>query len=280
MLAIIRTGVAVLALLAPAAAASAADHLKIRVATEAAYKPWNYKEPDGTLVGYDIDVINDICARIDASCELVEHAWDGIFPALQAGQFDAIISGTNSTAERRKTMAFSRNYALSPRRFAVTTDSPITDLDVGLDFIDLDEISPEEQAALDKLKQKLKGKSIGVQVSTTLEKFLRKYLADTVDLRTYGSFEDRDLDLFSGRIDIGMGSTSYLIPAINDGKPLRMVGPGLNGDVFGGGQSIPMRLEDREIADKLSEGINAAIADGSLKKYSIKWFGYDISPPN
>ncbi|MEW9612566.1 transporter substrate-binding domain-containing protein [Shinella sp. S4-D37] len=56
--------------------ANAADTL--RIATEGAYAPWNFSGPNGTLEGFEIDLTNDLCKRMNRECEIVAHNWDGI----------------------------------------------------------------------------------------------------------------------------------------------------------------------------------------------------------
>jgi octopine/nopaline transport system substrate-binding protein len=257
--------------------AVAKDWSTIRIATEGAYKPWNYTDSAGNLIGYEIDLYADLCARMGVECTLIPTAWKGIIPGLEANRYDAIMAAMNSTPKRRKAITFSRNYASAPRYFYVTPDSEIQALDTGAEMLDLDnaEMSADQVA---KLAELLGGKSVGVQVNTTFEDFLRKYLADAVEIRTYDTQENLDLDLESGRVDIGMGSSSYLTPAIADGKPLIVLGPGITGDVYGSGQSVGVRKEDQALADMFSVAIDAAITDGTIAELTTKWFGYSLAP--
>ncbi|MFN3321690.1 MAG: transporter substrate-binding domain-containing protein, partial [Allorhizobium sp.] len=64
------------ALAASLHAVHAAD--KVRIATEGAYAPWNFSGPNGTLEGFEIDLANDLCKRMNRECEIVAQNWDGI----------------------------------------------------------------------------------------------------------------------------------------------------------------------------------------------------------
>lgn len=266
------------AVLAMGGQAIAKDYEKIRIATEGAFKPWNFKDTNGELKGFDIDIANDLCARMKVECEISEQAWKGIIPALNVKKYDAIIAGMNSTEKRRQAIAFSRPYAIAERKFYVTPDSPLAGLTTGMSFINLDEVSAEEQKDIDLLKSKLQGKVIGVQAQTILESFVKKYMADAVEIRTYDSQESLDLDVEAGRVDAGMASASYLLPAIKDGKKFAMIGAGFAGDVFGTGISVGLRKEDTDLQAKFSKAIEEAIADGTVEKLSDKWFGFNLKP--
>jgi polar amino acid transport system substrate-binding protein len=82
----------------------------IRVATDATYPPFEMLDANKNIVGYDIDLITEICKLANCKPEIKSTAWDGIFPALQKGDFDAVISGVTITAERDKTMDFTEPY--------------------------------------------------------------------------------------------------------------------------------------------------------------------------
>lgn len=259
------------------APAFADDWTSVRIATEGAYKPWNFTDSAGNLIGYEIDLYADLCARMSVECTLIPTAWKGMIPGLEANRYDAIMAAMNSTPKRREAITFSRNYASAPRYFYVTPDSEMQALDIGAEMLNLDNAETSADLVA-KLAEALSGKSVGVQVNTTFEDFLTKYLADAVEIRTYDTQENVDLDVESGRVDVGLGSSSYLTPAIADGKPLIVLGPGISGDVFGSGQSVGVRKEDQALADMFSVAIDAAIADGTIAELTTKWFGYSLAP--
>lgn len=75
---------------------------KLRVGVEGAYPPFSWKEPDGTLKGFDIDFAHEVCKRLKRECVLVEQEWDGMIPALLSRKFDTIIASMSITEERKK----------------------------------------------------------------------------------------------------------------------------------------------------------------------------------
>jgi len=252
----------------------------VRIATEGAYAPWNFTNSAGKLDGYEVDLYADLCERMRVQCELMQTAWEGIIPALQAGKFDAIMAGMSITDKRKEVITFSRSYMGSPASLVVVKSSPLAGLDVGLATISLASVDDSEKAALDKMKAALKGKTVGVQISTTHENFLNEYLGDTVTVKTYDTQENLDLDLGAGRIDAALASLSYWVPLLNGekGKTMTMTGPKMDGGPFGNGVGAGIRKEDQELADMFTKAINEAIADGTIAKLSTKWFGFDGTP--
>src|SRR6188472_3446287 len=53
------------------AGAASAQEKTVKIATEGAYAPWNFTAPGGKLDGFEIDLANDLCARMKAKCEVV-----------------------------------------------------------------------------------------------------------------------------------------------------------------------------------------------------------------
>ena len=80
----------------------------IKIGTEGAYPPWNSKDASGNLIGFEVELANELCKIMKAECTIVEQDWDGMIPALLMRKFDAIMDGRSITAERQKTITFSQ----------------------------------------------------------------------------------------------------------------------------------------------------------------------------
>lgn len=95
----------------PKADTAASEQQKvIKIATEGAYPPFNNLDANGNLVGFDVDVANALCAKMNAKCEIVAQDWEGIIPSLLANKYDAIIAGMSITPERLEKVDFSEPY--------------------------------------------------------------------------------------------------------------------------------------------------------------------------
>lgn len=95
----------------------------LRVATEGAFPPYNFTNPDGTLAGFDIDIANGICDKMQVKCEIIAQDWDGIIPSLKAGKYDAIVAAMAVTEERKAQIDFSEPYYSTPLVFVAKKDS-------------------------------------------------------------------------------------------------------------------------------------------------------------
>ena len=85
----------------------------LKVGSDTTYPPMETVDPaSGQIVGFDVDLMNAICGKINCKAEFVTTAWDGIFAALQQGQFDLVASGVSITDERKQTMDFSDPYII------------------------------------------------------------------------------------------------------------------------------------------------------------------------
>jgi polar amino acid transport system substrate-binding protein/arginine/ornithine transport system substrate-binding protein len=155
---------------------------KLRIGVEGAYPPFSWKEADGTLKGFDIDIAVALCEKMGRECDLVEQDWDGIIPALLAKKYDAIIASMSITEERKKRVDFTGKYYNTPARFVAAKDA---------DF--------------DATTEGLKGKVVGVQRGTTHQCYMEKMFPDT-ELKLYGTQEEVFLDLGAGRIDAQINS--------------------------------------------------------------------------
>ena len=69
----------------------------IKIGTEGAYPPWNSKDASGNLIGFEVELANELCAIMKAECTIVEQDWDGMIPALLMRKFDAIMAGMSIT---------------------------------------------------------------------------------------------------------------------------------------------------------------------------------------
>jgi octopine/nopaline transport system substrate-binding protein len=263
-------------------AASAQEAPKsITIATEGAYAPWNFTTADGKLDGLEVEIANDLCARMKVKCTIVAQDWDGLIPSLNAGKFDVIMASMFITDKRLEVMDFTQPYAVDPASFAVAKDSELGKLGMSSEKFTLNDEAPAK-AAIDKLRPLLKGKIIGVQAATLIQKFVETYFGDVVEIRAYKTTEQHDLDLAAGRVDGLFAQQTALAATLakSEFADYTIAGPGFVGGVFGRGTGAGVRKEDTQLKDMLNKAIDAAIADGTIKTLSLKWVKTDVTPVN
>ena len=100
---------------------------QLRFVTEDDYPPFNFALESGELAGFNVDLARAICEELGLSCTIQRRRWDLLVPALNDNQADAAIASMASTAENRARVDFTAPYYMTPGRFAMRADSPLTD---------------------------------------------------------------------------------------------------------------------------------------------------------
>ena len=254
---------------------SIADQIKI--GTEGAYPPWNSKDSAGNLIGFEVELANELCKIMKHDCTIVEQDWDGMIPALVSRKFDAIMAGMSITGERMKTINFSQGYADEVASLAVMKGSKNEGLKT-MSAINLSDVSADEQATLDVLTKAFKGKTIGVQTATIHQNFLESGLMGNVKIRTYKTQDEVNLDLSAGRIDAALAAAvAFTDYAEKSGKAVVLTGPTFAGGDFGNGVGVGIRKGDSKLLNDFNAAIDKARDDGIISKLAIKHFGFDAS---
>lgn len=270
---------ALAALLLAAGLAHGAERTAITIASEGASPPWDYIDENGALVGFDIDVGNELCTRMKLQCTFVAQDWDGIIPGLLVKKYDAIMAGMSITEKRKKSIAFSVPYAVAPNQIVMrrALGLPPGDIEAKLNLTDIDAAKKE---TIDKLRESLKGRTLGVLRSSNSEAVVQELFGDIAEVRSYDSQENLKLDLTSERIDGGLGDRLVWKQFLDtpEGKAVEFFGPELSGGTWGPGVGVGLRKEDADLAETFDKAIEASTRDGTLGKISQKWFGVDIAP--
>ena len=147
--------------------------MNIKIATESSYKPFSYTDADGKLIGYEIELVDALCAQMKAECEVISQDWDGLIPGLNAQKFDAAIAGMSITPERQEVVEFSDPYFYS-----------------GIVLIG----KKGDDISIDSLN----GQPIASQRSTVAAQYLQDEHTDA-DIKLYDTQDNAYLDLTSGR---------------------------------------------------------------------------------
>ena len=272
---IIITVAAMLAATAFAGAARAKEWTHLTIGVEGAFPPFNMMGPDGKPTGFDVDIANEVCKRAKLTCDLVAQDWDSQIPSLTVGKFDAILT-VGPNAQRRKVIDFTVPYAQTANTFAVAKPGPLASLPDTGQHMSVDD--PAFRAVLEALRTALKGKVIGVPISTSQQQFIEDNFQGDVQVRTYKSSKENDLDLLAGRIDAEFNNNVYLTGAVSDNADMAMAGPLLVGGVMATDVCLGIRKNEPELKAMLDQAIQSAAADGTIRALSVRWFKTDVSP--
>ncbi len=258
---------------------------KIKIGTEGAYPPWNSKDASGNLIGFEVELAQELCAIMKYECTIVEQDWDGMIPALVMRKFDAIMAGMSITAERQKTITFSQGYADEVASLAVMKGSSLEGMDTP-EGINLSLGGSDVKKALKTLTGALAGKTVCTQTGTIHQNFLESGDVGSVNVRTYKTQDEVNLDLTSGRCDVALAAAvAFTDYADKSGKPVVLVGPTFSGGAFGNGVGVGIRQasdsaigkRDAKILKDFNKAINKARKQGIISRLAIKHFGFDAS---
>lgn len=221
----------------------------------AAFPPWTIKQADGTWVGFDVDIMNAMCAQMKAQCQIVSMAWDGMIPALQSNRIDIIWTGMSITEARLKVIDFGDHYRRGPGAFIGPKNETIPITDAGL-----------------------KGKVIGTQSSSNYYSYADHYFGRVADLKMYATTDDALADLAAGRIDVVLADILQmkLFLATDHGKDFEIKGqthPDVQ--ILGRGAGPGVRKGDDALRLKLNTALQAIRTDGTYQKIAAKYFDFD-----
>ena len=243
------------AALAVAFGTSAMAMDKVRIGTTPeSYPPFTQIEADGSVSGFEAEIADALCAKMEVECEWVLQAWDGIIPALQANKFDAIIASMSITDKRKEVIDFSNKYYNTPAMFVGPKDKDVT-------------ISAEG----------LSGVTVGVQTATTHAEYMKQRLPD-VRVKTYDTQENANLDLIAGRVDLLLADSIALTDGLlkaEGGDAFEVKGEPFTDPVMGDGVGVGIRKGEDELREKFNAAIEAIRADGTYKAINDKYFGFD-----
>jgi polar amino acid transport system substrate-binding protein len=247
---------AVAAGMAAGAGMAQAQQVKVGFSPEA-YPPFYSQDASGNWGGWEVEIINAICAEEKLECVLTPIPWDGLIPALTGKKIDAIMNSMSITEERKKTIDFSDKYYNTPTAVIGAKD-----------------------AKFDATPEGLKGKIVGVQVSTTHAAYAKKHFTEAAEIKEYQTQDEANQDLVAGRIDATQADSIALDSFLKSdtGKACcdlkGYVAP--DDEVLGPGVGAGLRKDDAELKGKINAGIKAIRDNGKYQEITKKYFDFDV----
>ncbi len=216
----------------------------LRVATEPAFPPFEFAGQGGSLQGFSIDLMNAIAKAANFQVNFQSLPFDGIIPALQSKTVDAAISSITITAERSKTVAFSRPYFKAGLAIAIRADNQnITGFD------------------------SLKNKKIAVQIGTTGAD--KAKTIPGVQIRSFDSAPLALQELVNGNVDAVINDAPVTLYAINTGnlQRIKVVEKLLTEEYYG-----IATAKNSPNLQLINDGLNRVLANGTYSQIYQKWF--------
>jgi len=221
--------------------------IKIVFGSDATFPPMEYVDAGKNIVGFDIDMINAVAKAAGFQAVVKNVAWDGIFAGLAAGEYDAVLSSVTITAERKATMDFSAPYVNAGQVIIV----------------------PKATSGVSK-PEDLKGKAVGVQISTTGDIAVGK-IAGVKQKKTYDEIGLAVEDLFIGRLDAVVVDSpiaaNYVLQNDKYKAALKIVGVPFTDEYYG----VAVKKGNAQVLDLINKGLAAIQKDGTLDKLKAKW---------
>ncbi len=235
----------------------------LRVGTECTYAPMNFRNADGELDGYDIDVAKGVAGLIGADLEIVCQKWDGMIPALLANKFDLVVASMGITPKRLKKMDFSQPYRISVGRLVGKKDA-------GLKLFD---------DAGQPIAANFAGLKVGLERATAYSDWFEAKVPEA-NVVLYDTNEALYLDLVNGRTDMIMTNPMKAFLRFlskEDGAGFEFVSPQIDEPKFFGiGVGIGLRKGNDALKVRLNAALKTLTECGWLEKYALKYFPFAI----
>lgn len=229
--------------------ANGAETTKVlRIGTESGFKPFSYLDNQGNLVGFEIDLANAMCEKMQVRCEITSHDWDGLIPSLQANRFDAIMAGMSVTDERKQAVAFSEPYFVNKLVLVAKKGD-----NLGLKDTD--------------------GKTVAVQLATLSGQYLKQHQPNAI-IKEYDKQDNAYLDLSAGRVEFMM---SDIVPMMDwlktdNGQNFEIKGEPID---INDTVAVALRKDDAATLESVNAALAALKSSGEYDKIVAKYF--DVS---
>ena len=219
----------------------------LTIGSDIPFPPFEFEE-GGQLTGYDVELAEEIAARLGLEPEWVDTAFDTIFTQLAAGQFDMVASATTITEERQQTVDFSIPYYRAQQALTVNSEE-----------------TPDIQAVEDLGE----GDSVAVQTGTTGEIWAQENLAPNgVEVRSFPEAADTFTALEAGQVTGVIFDEPAAVDATTERPSLAVVATIDTDEEYG----FPVNPENDELLEAVNQALQAVIDDGTYDEIYQKYF--------
>lgn len=216
------------------------------------FPPMGFRDESGEIVGFDIDLANEVASRMGVDLKIQPISWDAKTMELNNGNIDVIWNGLTITDDRKEEMSFSKPYLNNNQIIIVNADS---DIDTKAD---------------------LEGKKVAVQLDSSAQKAVEANKTVTASLAELVKFDDNQtaiMDLETSGVDavvVDQILGRYIIAKKPDS--FKVASEDFGSELYG----IGFRLEDNAFREEVDRILDEMRADGKTAEISTQWFGEDI----
>lgn len=243
------------------AASGSQDHLariksagELKVGLEGDWQPFSFHDEKDKLVGYDVEVAQNLAKKLGVKVKIVEGPWDGLFAGMDSGRYDLVINGVDITPERAKTYDFSTPYAY--------------DRTVLITRFDNNDIH-----SFNDLKGKTTANSIGSTYQEIGEKYGAKVSGVDTLAETLQMVKNKQVQ---ATINASTSFGDYM--KHRPDEPLKIAATMDKATEY----AIPMKkgADNASLKKAIDNALQEMKSDGTLSKLSVKYFGSDLTKPN
>ncbi len=217
--------------------------LKFYAGTDATFPPMEYEDENKQIIGYDIELGQELASEMNAEIEYVNIPWDELFTSLEERKIDMVIAAVTITDERKQKYIFSDPY-LNAGQVVITKK---TDTEI-------------------KSPQDLSGKKVGVQKGTTNEEEAAKYTSDNLVIR-YDDFIDAGKDLIAGKVDAIFSDLQGAKGIITTNPELKIASDPFTEEYYG----IVFRPDQTELRDQINTALTSLRQKGILNNLKERY---------
>jgi polar amino acid transport system substrate-binding protein len=223
------------------------------VGLDAGTNPFVIVNPDGSLTGFNIDLVTEVARRLGRpGVQIIDQQFSGIFAGLEGKRYEFIAAPVTLTKERSARMLFVQGYLDTNYQFLIRQD--------GVDITNLDD---------------LKGKTIAVNNGSAYDTWLTQN-ADKYGFKVerYGKTGDAYQAVLARRAEVAMsddGNARYAAAKNRQLKPSYLI---KTGAVF----SWAFRKDDDETRRRVEQTLKCMKLDGTVARIFKTWFDEDPDP--
>lgn len=234
--------------LASMATSAMAETPTVNVVTDPSFVPFEMMDPEtGEMIGFDMDIINEVADRAGFNVNLTTMEFAGIIPAVQTGSQEIAIAGVTITEERAEIVDFSDPYYDSGLQIIVRADN-------------------DDVETIDDLA----GLKIATRIGSTSYDFLQEQLGDNADITPYPGNSDMYMALLGRNVDAAFydaPNVAYFAQTRGEGRT-KVVGPLYEGQQYG-----IVFHKGSQWVEPANEALAAMREDGTYDEIYEKWFG-------